>query len=69
MHYNTRGISRFVTQTDLRYVLRQVLHMVIVTIWSTCRRTYLKSVCMTNLDMPRVLGGGKFISVVDACYD
>jgi hypothetical protein len=67
MHY-TRGISRFITQTDLRYVLQPVLHMVTITIWSTCRRTYLQSVCVTNLDMPRVLGG-KFISVVDACYD
>ena len=47
-------ISRFITQTDLKYVLRLVLHIVIVNIWSTGRRTYFKYVCVTNLDMSQV---------------
>jgi hypothetical protein len=47
--------SKFVTQTDLKYIHQPVLHIVIVTIWSTSRRMYFKSVSTTNLNMSHVI--------------
>jgi hypothetical protein len=51
----TRDMTPCVHWEELKYALRQVLHMVIITIWSTCRRAYFNYVCITEVVMSRVL--------------
>jgi len=55
----TWDISRFVVLMGSKYVLRLVLHMVTITIWSTSQWTYFKSICVTNFDMSQVWGKTK----------
>ena len=38
----------------LKYVLRPVLHMVTITIWSTGRKVYFEYICLVNFDMSQV---------------